>query len=181
MLLNFTMKFASPSILALCAQVLVVGSSTSWGNLATYELDSSGSAYSSLGNGTFTLDIGNPLGAYSATGVSGGGSTFGTWDAVAFRVNPGVFPSLVISNFVGASLTFSIPGIGGEVATGSQADLEWANFISSFSSGFGVSIRALPTSNVPDQGPWLPITAAALGVTVLFTQRGRGFRGMSRS
>lgn len=138
----------------------------------SYTLDPGTGPYEFLGTGSFQLTVGTPLGGYQATGVNGGGKTFGTWEAINFRAFGGTFSSLVISNLVGAAFEVSLPGIGGgEISPGSQADLEWDHFMAALNTATGISIRSVPTSVVPDGGPLLPWSAATLGGIVLLAYR----------
>jgi hypothetical protein len=149
-------------LLLVCAAVFTLGSASLTAAPITYLFDPTGSDYEALGIGTFTLDLGPALGEYNATGVVGGGATFGTWQSVSFIAIPGQAPSLVISNLVAASISFSLPAIGGgEINPGSQADLEWANFLAGFST-FEISITPL-ISSVPDGGPSFALIVGVLG------------------
>lgn len=141
----------------------------------TYSFDDSlvaGGPYA--GTGVFTLTVGAPLGEYPATGVAGSGDAFGTWRSVQFRATPGGFTSLVISNLVDASIEFSLPGIGGgEIDPGSQADLEWAHFLTEANR---IGLRIAPLSTVvPESSTWLG-AAGICGAAAVVGIRRRGQR-----
>ena len=125
------------------------------------------------GVGVFTLDVGVPLMDYDATAVSGDGTTFGPWASVTFLAHAGIFPSLVISNLVGASLTLSLPGIGGgDVQVGSQADLEWANFlVEAERSGFRIAPVVTEEPQVPEASTWISVAALTGGAIAQVVRR----------
>ncbi len=141
-----------------------------------YSLDDTG-ARVAAGSGVFTLDVGPVLTDYKATAVSGAGTTFGTWHAVSFESFLGTFPSLVISNLIGAKVVYTMPAIGGsDIQPGSSADLEWAHFIAEAGGAFG--LRILPVgSPVPEGTSTLKLLAlgmGAIGAGVLRKPRKRG-------
>ncbi len=117
---------------------------------------------------------------YNATGVAGAGTTFGTWAAVSFESVVGTFPSLIISNTVGAMVVYSIPAIGGgAVQPGSQADLEWAHFIAEVGGAFG--LRAAEVGSPVPEGTStlrrLAFAIGAIGAGVLRKRRKQAAQG----
>ena len=125
----------------------------------TYFFDDSG-ARGGAGTGIFTIDIGSALGDFQASAVAGDGNTVGVWDSVMFRAHPGNYPGIVISNLVGATLEFSALALGGgEINSGSQADLEWENLLRQLNAN-GVVVR--PTGIIPEASTWLSVLGIGL-------------------
>lgn len=144
---------------------MIGSASATLGAPTTYSFNDAG-AGGAAGSGVFTLEIGAPLGDYEATGVAGGGGTLGTWGGVEFSANAGSFSSLVISNLVGASITYSAPGIGGsDIHAGSQADLEWEHFLVELRTSFGIQIDPVAgAALVPESSTWISLAALGLGI-----------------
>lgn len=133
--------------------------------------DSGAGGYAGIG--VFTLDVSVPLMDYDATAVSGDGTTFGPWSAVTFQAHAGDFPSLVISNLAGASLTLSLPGIGGsDIQVGSQADLEWAHFlVEAEQIGFRIAPVVTEEPQVPEASTWISVAVLGGGAVAQVIRR----------
>lgn len=142
--------------------------------------DSGGSGLFKAGTGTFCLQVNEALGDYAATSVSGEGGLLGNWGGVTFSARIGSYPSLVISNLVGTSITTSVfASAGGELAEGASAAAEWEHYISTVGASYGIVIREIGECDhhpVPDAGSTSLLTVVTLVGWVGFARVSRGRR-----
>lgn len=170
------MKNRFPILVATVCAGLVASSPDLLASPILYSYDDT-AAGSFAGSGVFRIDIGVPLGHYEASDVGGGGATFGSWGSVSFLATPGVFGSLTISNLALASLTISLPGIGGgAIQAGSSASDEWDNFLVQAGR---IGIRITELTAVPDESSTLGVLGAGLA-GILAYRRGLAERATRR-
>src|SRR5450631_2996359 len=118
------------------------------------------------GTGTFTIDVGVPLGDYSATSFSGGSDVYGGWTSVEFFADSGEPPGLLFWFDPTTALELFGIAIGGsllhpEILPGSTASAEWANFLR---EGSGV-ITPIPEPET------LSLLALGIGALTLWRRR----------
>lgn len=124
-----------------------------------------------VGAGSFTIDIGDVLGEYVATDVTGSGAGFGTWTSVIYRSFVGEYPVVRIYNALGGGAGFQAGSLGGDlILPGSEADLEWEHLLNDWRRA-GVKIE-VQSAAVPEASTW--VAGASLALAGLLMARRRG-------